>query len=55
MLKCLFMGIPLTAVTDLDRRADAELRRMVAAFADERRAAGRPVPADALDLLGKAA
>ncbi|MEU4745114.1 sugar phosphate isomerase, partial [Actinosynnema sp. NPDC023658] len=44
----------LTEVADLDRRADDELLRMVSAFADERRAAGRPVPADALDLLGKA-
>jgi L-ribulose-5-phosphate 3-epimerase len=55
VLKCLFMGVPLAAVTDLEHRADDELRRMVSAFADERRAAGRPVPADALDLLGKAA
>lgn len=54
VLKCLFTGIPLTAVTDLARRTDDELLRMVSAFADERRAAGRPVPADALDLLGKA-
>jgi sugar phosphate isomerase/epimerase len=54
VLKCLFMGIPLTVVDGLDRRADAELLRMVAAYAVERRAAGRPVPADALDLLGKA-
>ncbi|WP_033438968.1 EboA domain-containing protein [Saccharothrix sp. NRRL B-16314] len=51
VLKCLFLGIPLAAVARLDRRADAELRRMVGAFADERRAAGRAVPADALDLL----
>ncbi|NUT49076.1 MAG: sugar phosphate isomerase/epimerase [Saccharothrix sp.] len=54
VLKCLFMGVPLTAVADLDRRVDDELLRMVSAFADERRAAGRPVPADALDMLGKA-
>ncbi|QQQ79395.1 EboA domain-containing protein [Saccharothrix sp. 6-C] len=51
VLKCLFLGIPLTAVAGLDRRADAELRRMVGAFADERRAAGRAVPDDALELL----
>ncbi len=54
VLKCLFMGIPLTVVDGLDRHSDAELLRMVAAFAEERRAAGRPVPADALALLGKA-
>jgi hypothetical protein len=51
VLKCLFLGIPLAAVAGLDRRVDAELRRMVGAFADERRAAGRAVPDDALDLL----
>ncbi|WP_447007713.1 EboA domain-containing protein [Saccharothrix isguenensis] len=51
VLKCLFLGVPLTAVAGLDRRADAELRRMVGAFADERRAAGRAVPDDAFDLL----
>lgn len=46
VLKCLFTGIPLTAVTGLHRRQDAELRRMAAAYAEELRAAGRPVPAD---------
>ncbi len=51
VLKCLFLGIPLTAVAGLDRRADEELRRMVGAFAEERRAAGRAVPDDALELL----
>jgi sugar phosphate isomerase/epimerase len=51
VLKCLFVGVPLTAVTDLARRTDAELLRMVADYADERRAAGREVPADALRLL----
>jgi L-ribulose-5-phosphate 3-epimerase len=54
VLKCLFMGVPLAAVAGLERRTDAELLRMVTAFADERRAAGRPVPDDALTLLGKA-
>ncbi|MFJ6671856.1 EboA domain-containing protein [Actinosynnema sp. NPDC091369] len=51
VLKCLFLGIPLDAVAGLDRRADAELLRMVRAYADERRAAGRAVPDDALELL----
>jgi L-ribulose-5-phosphate 3-epimerase len=54
VLKCLFMGVPLASVAGLERRTDAELLRMVTAFADERRAAGRPVPDDALTLLGKA-
>jgi hypothetical protein len=46
VLKCVVMGIPLTDIAGLDRRTDAELVRMLRAFADERLAAGRPVPAD---------
>lgn len=55
VLKCLFMGVPLDAVAGLAARTDEELLRMVAAFADEREAAGRAVPDDALALLGKVA
>lgn len=51
VLKCLFVGVPLGAVADLDRRADAELGAIVRRYADERRAAGRPVPADAHALI----
>ncbi len=51
VLKCVFVGVPLAAVAELETRADDELRRMLADFADERRAAGRDVPADALSLL----
>ncbi|WP_243794736.1 EboA domain-containing protein [Saccharopolyspora gloriosae] len=51
VLKCLFTGVPLTAVADWRRRADDELRRMVTDFAAERRAAGRTVPGDAVALL----
>ncbi|MFI5687617.1 EboA domain-containing protein [Streptomyces sp. NPDC051636] len=51
VLKCVFMDIPLTAVADLDRRADGELARMLADLDDERRAAGRTMPADATALL----
>jgi sugar phosphate isomerase/epimerase len=51
VLKCVFVGVPLAAVASLEARADEELRRMLADFADERRAAGRDVPADALKLL----
>lgn len=47
VLKCLFIGVPLAAVHDLDRRRDAELNRMVAAYVAERRAADRDVPSDA--------
>ncbi|MFB7084729.1 EboA domain-containing protein [Streptomyces sp. NPDC056296] len=48
VLKCLFTGVPVDHVADLDRRAraDAELARMLADYAAERTAAGRPVPED---------
>ncbi|MEU6862116.1 EboA domain-containing protein [Streptomyces sp. NPDC046876] len=46
VLKCLFTGIPLARVSGLNERRDAELARMARGFATERRAAGRPVPAD---------
>jgi hypothetical protein len=52
VLKCLFVGVPLDDVSGLAERTDDELRAIVRRFADERRAAGRPVPADALALLG---
>lgn len=46
LLKCVFTGVPLAEVSGLPERRDAELGRMFAAFARERVAAGRPVPAD---------
>lgn len=48
VLKCLFTGVPLTAVAGLADRArgDTELARMLADYAAERTAAGRPVPDD---------
>ncbi|MFE9763907.1 EboA domain-containing protein [Streptomyces sp. NPDC005808] len=48
VLKCLFTGVPVEEVAELPRRAhaDAELARMLADYADERTAAGRPVPED---------
>ncbi|WP_405009995.1 EboA domain-containing protein [Kitasatospora sp. NBC_01539] len=55
VLKCVFTGVPLTVVHRLDRRADATLATMLAGFAEERRAAGRPVPADAAVLLERLA
>ena len=54
VLKCLFVGVPLEAVHCLTDRADAELARIVAAFGEERLAAGRSIPVDAhliLDLF----
>ncbi|MFE4370235.1 EboA domain-containing protein [Streptomyces sp. NPDC056835] len=58
VLKCLFTGVPVDAVDGLAARAhgDTELARMLADFAAERTAAGRPVPADlhrALTLTGE--
>lgn len=53
VLKCVFMGIPLTVVHGLAERADAELATMLAGLAQERRAAGRDMPADALELLNR--
>ncbi|NED58568.1 sugar phosphate isomerase [Micromonospora aurantiaca] len=51
VLKCVFTGVPLAVVDGLADRADGELARMLAAFAAERHAAGRDMPADAADLL----
>lgn len=51
VLKCLFVGVPLAVVADLDRRLDDELAQMVASYAEEREAAGRDVPADARMIL----
>ncbi|MCG5464342.1 EboA domain-containing protein [Micromonospora sp. MED01] len=51
VLKCVFSGVPLANVADLDARADSELTAMLAALAAERHAAGRELPADANDLL----
>ncbi|MBR8740973.1 EboA domain-containing protein [Nocardiopsis sp. MG754419] len=53
VLKCLFVGVPLRLVAGLDARADAELARMCADFAEERSAAGRPVPPDVRLVLDR--
>jgi len=50
VLKAIFLGIPVTEIIGLRARADDELVRMVQGYASERRAAGRPVPAD-VDLV----
>ncbi|MGE6735924.1 EboA domain-containing protein, partial [Streptomyces sp. NPDC059900] len=57
VLKCLFTGVPLDAVCELDRRAhaDAELARMLDDYAGERTAAGRTVPGDLHRVLALAA
>ncbi|SNT38951.1 hypothetical protein SAMN05421812_105227 [Asanoa hainanensis] len=55
VLKCVFMGLPLSIVDRLDERADEELRVMLAGLAEERAAAGRPMAADATGLLHRLA
>jgi hypothetical protein len=46
VMKAMFNGIRLDRVIGVAARANPELARMAADFAAERRAAGRPVPAD---------
>ncbi|MEV5608628.1 EboA domain-containing protein [Streptomyces sp. NPDC052225] len=48
VLKCLFTGVPVDTVAGLRQRShgDSELARMLGDFAEERTAAGRPVPED---------
>jgi hypothetical protein len=46
VLKCAFIGVPLAEVAGLAERADTELARMFADYANEREAAGRAVPED---------
>ncbi|GAA1886606.1 EboA domain-containing protein [Asanoa iriomotensis] len=53
VLKCVFMGLPLSIVDRLDERGDEELRVMLAGLAEERAAAGRPMAADATGLLNR--
>ncbi|NUS42042.1 MAG: EboA domain-containing protein [Terrabacter sp.] len=51
VLKCLFTGVPVAAVTGLARRADRELAEMVQRYQREREAAGRDVPPDVQAVL----
>jgi hypothetical protein len=50
VMKAIFNGLPLQRILGLRARADAELKRMVRAFASERRVADRTVPPD-LELI----
>jgi hypothetical protein len=51
VMKSLFNGISLRRIEGLAGRRSAELRRMVANYASERRAAGRAVPDDVSFVL----
>ncbi|MBO0868163.1 MAG: EboA domain-containing protein [Micromonosporaceae bacterium] len=53
VIKCVFTGVELHNVADLETRADAELAAMLAGLVHERRAAGRTVAPDALALLDR--
>jgi hypothetical protein len=46
VLKAIFMEVPVRRIEGLASRLTTELGRMVSGYASERRAAGRPVPAD---------
>ena len=46
VLKAYFLGLPVSRIVGLETRKTAELHRMAADYASERRAAGRSVPAD---------
>jgi hypothetical protein len=46
VLKALFNGVALVRIVGLAARANIELARMATDYADERRAAGRSIPAD---------
>jgi hypothetical protein len=54
VVKCVFMGLPLSVVHGLESRTDPELIAMLAALATERAAARRTVPADVAGLLTRA-
>lgn len=54
-LKAALSGLDLERIVGLEQRGGEELRRMARAAADERRAAGKPVPPELSALAGEAA
>lgn len=55
VLKCQFIGVPMSPVKGLDQRANAPLASMVLDFIEERRAAKRPVSPDMWRCVGRCA
>ena len=53
VLKCQFIGVPMSRVVGLDQRANARLALMVTDFIHERRAARRPVPPELWRCVGR--
>lgn len=51
VLKCVFVGIPITPLPGLGERATPEMSRMLADYAHERVAAGRDVPAEVWPII----
>jgi hypothetical protein len=51
VMKAVFLGLALARIRDLPARWNAELARMAGDLVRERRAAGRPVPADLAALV----
>jgi len=52
VLKCQFIGVPMSPITGLDQRANARLSSMVLDFVHERWAANRPVAPDMWRCVG---
>lgn len=52
VMKALFVGSALAPIQGLDARNNGELARILCDFAEERRAAGRPVPLEVWRCLG---
>jgi hypothetical protein len=53
VLKCVFIGVPITPLDGLPQRATPETARMLAAFVHERVAAGRDIPAEVWDVIDR--
>jgi len=53
VIKAIFIGAPVARIQGLAARRDEELCRMALDLADERRSAGRPVPADLWLAVGR--
>lgn len=55
VLKAIFMEVSVEHIEGLFQRITPDLRRMTSDFQSERRAAGRPIPADTVLILGSKA